>query len=68
MKAVHVILFTLLLGAAWLIVWDIYLFHTGGHEATISWQVLTVSRKHPVVPLLVGFVVGLLGGHLFWSQ
>jgi hypothetical protein len=61
-------LVVLLVGAVALIVYDIYLVATGGPEATISWQTLQASRQHPIIPLLVGFIVGLLFGHLFWSQ
>jgi hypothetical protein len=71
MKAHHALLttlFVLLAGAVFLILYDVYLAWTGGYEATISCQTLRASRQYPVIPLLVGFVVGLLFGHLFWSQ
>jgi hypothetical protein len=67
----HPLAFTLgvvLLGALALIVYDVFLAITAGPGATISWQTLQASRQHPIIPLLVGFVVGLLFGHLFWSQ
>jgi len=67
-SALAATLVTLLVGAVVLIVYDIWLLHIGGSEATISWQTLQFSRKHPIVPLLTGFIAGLLGGHLFWSQ
>jgi hypothetical protein len=66
--ALLITLVVLLLGAVALIVYDIYLVASGGPQATISWQTLRASREHPVIPLLVGFTVGLLFGHLFWSQ
>ncbi len=35
---------------------------------TISAITLDTSRKHPILPLLVGLVLGILFGHLFWPQ
>jgi hypothetical protein len=63
-----VTLLPLLLGGVFLIVLDVWLFGRGGYQATISYEVLQASRTHPVIPLLVGLVTGLLFGHLFWSQ
>ena len=44
--------------------YDWWLYLTEGPSATISAEVLSTSRKWPVVPLLVG----ILMGHLFWPQ
>jgi len=43
---------------------DLVMLHRWGVEATISHQVLTLSRQYPVLP----FVAGLLAGHLWWGQ
>jgi hypothetical protein len=58
----------LLLGAIILIVWDVIAALNWGYEATISCQTLRVSQQHPIIPLALGLVTGLLFGHLFWSQ
>ena len=34
---------------------------------TIS-EVAWVLATRPIVPFLVGFVMGLLGGHFFWQE
>lgn len=46
------------------IVWDVYAYSTGGNEATISRVITEASRDWPIIPLLVGIVLG----HLFFSQ
>ena len=54
----------LLFGAAGLLVgWDLWLYY---HEPTsmISKIILDTARQHPVLP----FLMGVLMGHLFWSQ
>ena len=61
-------LLCLLVFATVMIVADIILALHGGYKATISWETWQASKTHPVIPLLCGFIVGLLFGHLFWSQ
>jgi hypothetical protein len=61
-------LVVLLLGAALLIVYDIWVGITSGTESTISWHLWQASREHPIIPALMGFVVGLLFGHFFWQM
>jgi hypothetical protein len=39
-----------------------------GQEGTISWQLLQLARRHPIVAFLLGFGGGILIGHLFWPQ
>jgi hypothetical protein len=50
--------------AALLVAWDVwvYLEPTGGD--TISEVTLGFARRHPVLP----FAIGVVCGHLFWSQ
>lgn len=43
---------------------DMYVFSVGGTEATISWTVYVWGKKHPMVPLFVGILVG----HFFWQM
>lgn len=47
-----------------LICWDVFAYIHWGYTGTISYDVLTASLKHPLIPLLVGIV----SGHLFWPQ
>ena len=46
------------------ITWDVYAYATGGNEATISRVITEASRDWPIIPLIVGIVLG----HLFFSQ
>lgn len=43
-------------------IYDGYLLMFKGYEATISWTLYTWALKFPVIPFLIGFVMG----HLFW--
>lgn len=45
-------------------IWDVLTLVWGEEEATVSYTVLALARAHPIVPLLVGILVG----HLFWPQ
>ena len=54
----------LLSASAALILWDIYVAATPPGGDTISEIMLGWARKHPIVP----FALGVLMGHLFWSQ
>lgn len=44
--------------------YDIYAGWMFGNDATISVYVLLIARRWPVLPLIVGLVLG----HLFWPQ
>ena len=44
-------------------IWDIYAAASGNMEASVSSIVRTWSVQFPVLPLLIGVVLG----HLFWS-
>ena len=57
-------LLVILIGFTGLIVYDVYLAAQGGYENTISYRCLQAARREPLLPL----VVGLLLGHLFWPQ
>ncbi len=46
------------------IVFDAVMYWRGGWEATISYLVLTRSRRYQVIALAVGILIG----HLFWPQ
>ena len=46
------------------IAWDVYAYIGGGNPATISRVITESSRDWPIIPLLVGIVLG----HLFFSQ
>ena len=46
------------------IIYDVIAIEKGGTEASISAVVLRTSLKRPIVP----FAVGVLCGHLFFSQ
>lgn len=46
------------------ILWDLFALWCWGIEATVSAVLLGWARRHPIIP----FVLGVLVGHLFWSQ
>ena len=47
-----------------LIVWDVYAATNKAGDDTISEVVLGFARRHPVIP----FLLGVLMGHLLWPQ
>ena len=47
-----------------LIVWDVYAATNKERDDTISEVVLGFARRHPVIP----FLLGVLMGHLLWPQ
>lgn len=54
----------LVVTAILLIVWDIVVAANPVAGDTISEITLAFARKHPVVP----FIMGVIMGHLFWPQ
>jgi hypothetical protein len=62
------IFITILLAALIVIGIDVYLAYTGGFNATFSWWMYTHAVMYPIIPFAVGFIFGILGGHLFWDQ
>lgn len=53
----------LLAAAAGLIGWDVYAAMSPT-QPTISALTLALAHAHPVIP----FLMGVIGGHLFWPQ
>lgn len=45
---------------------DVFLIRKGGEPNSISFRTSMWSMKYPMIPFMVGLVIGLLGGHLFW--
>tara|TARA_R110002020_G_scaffold104719_2_gene244836 strand:- start:30 stop:227 length:198 start_codon:yes stop_codon:yes gene_type:complete len=45
-------------------VWDVIANSYGHHEATVSYALLDLSQRHPIV----AFLFGLLAGHAFWPN
>lgn len=56
----------LLLGIILII--DVYLYAKGGTEATLSAKIVKRSYTLPFLPFMVGFIIGLFCGHLFWQM
>jgi len=63
-----VTLCVVLLSGAALILYDIWLCWRGGAAATISWHAYLAARDEPIIPLVLGLVIGILFGHLFWPN
>jgi len=66
--ALIVTLIVLLAVVAGLVAFDIYLAVTGGYPATISYQALQAAREEPIIAVVLGLVLGILIGHIFWPQ
>ncbi len=49
-------------------VYDGWTFARRGYQTTISYLLLSAARKRPIVAALIGLLVGILFGHLFWPQ
>lgn len=47
-----------------LIIFDLWIAYKKGSNATISWQMLLISKKYPIVP----FAIGVVAGHIFASM
>ena len=63
-----VTLAVLLAGGIFLIAYDVWLVANFGVEQTISWRTYTAAKSEPIIPLILGLIVGILFGHLFWPQ
>ncbi len=50
--------------AVGLIVYDVWTVLKRGSSTTISVQLYEFSKNYPMVPFLIGFVMG----HIFWTQ
>ena len=50
------------------LIYDSYLFMTGGTHATISWFIYQASYEKPFMVFMIGNVLGILCGHLFWQM
>ena len=46
-----------------LVTWDAMVVAIGNYDATVSVIVYRESRKHPIIP----FLLGLVCGHLLWQ-
>lgn len=42
---------------------DLWLVINGGVKNTISWWVITMAQRFPIIP----FALGFLCGHFFWQ-
>jgi len=47
---------------------DVYLIYFRVESVSISNNILEWSGKHPILPLSIGFIFGVLSGHLLWPQ
>lgn len=45
-------------------VYDVYAMAIGGTENSISHMLITYAYHYPILPFLVGFIMG----HLFWRM
>lgn len=64
LKKRHWTVIILAVVTVFLIVWDVYAFMTAGTPGTVSDIVLDFAGMHPVLP----FIIGVLMGHLLWPQ
>lgn len=48
-----------------ILIWDWWLYHDDVERNSISQIVIDASHRHPFVPAILGFLIGLLFGHLW---
>jgi hypothetical protein len=58
----------IVVGVTILTVYDIWALTTHGYEATMSYVILDASLNYPIIPFVVGLIIGILAGHLFAPQ
>lgn len=63
-KTSYKTIWVLIVFTAILLAWDIYAFNVAPADGTISKVMMNAAREHPIVP----FVIGVIMGHLFWGQ
>ena len=51
-----------------ILIFDVYAIAEGGTEASISALIINLSYKFPLLTFMIGFLSGLLCGHLFWRM
>jgi len=51
-----------------ILAYDVYAILVGGTEASISSLIITASYKMPFMTFMIGFLNGVLVGHLFWRM
>lgn len=51
-----------------LAVYDVFALMKGGTEASISSLIITTSYKMPFMGYMIGFINGVLVGHLMWRM
>lgn len=61
-------LLTIVTAAVVIVAYDVWLYLQGGAAATISWQLYLACKEDPIIPWLIGLIMGLIIGHLFWVQ
>jgi hypothetical protein len=54
----------LLVVAALLGIYDVWVIAASGYDASVSVIIVDWSRQLPILP----FAIGVLAGHLFWPQ
>jgi hypothetical protein len=60
----HVTIGLLVVTTLILVVYDLCVVLTGSSKDTISYTILSLSRQMPLLP----FLLGMLVGHLLWPQ
>ncbi len=55
-------------GALSWIVWDIIAASNRVPGDTISEISLAFARRSPIVPIVIGLIIGIILGHLWWPQ
>ena len=46
------------------VLWDVIVTYSGRPEASLSQVILEKSMKDPIIPFLIGVIIG----HLFWPN
>ena len=49
-------------------VYDVWIIKKKGKQASISADIIRMSKKLPAIVFLIGLLLGFIFGHLFWSM
>ncbi len=68
-KVTQIVTFAVIpLAIVLILIYDVYAIFLGGSEASISSLIIKMSYEMPFMVFIIGFLNGVLSGHLFWRM